>query len=77
MWLLDEPTESLDARTAREVLKQLDAHGKDRGWLLVTHLKREAQLADRLVVLREGQVIAHWRRGAPEFDAALQQLRPD
>ncbi len=77
LWLLDEPTESLDARTAREVLKQLDAHGKDRGWLLVTHLKREAQLADRLVVLREGQVIAHWRRGAPEFDAALQQLRPD
>ena len=77
LWLLDEPTESLDARTARDVLEQLDVHGKDRGWLLVTHLKREAQLADRLVVLREGQVVAQWRRGSPEFDAALQQLRID
>lgn len=77
LWLLDEPTEGLDAAAAAHVLNTLRAFGADRAWLLATHLRREAALADRLLVLRAGRIDAQWRRGSAGFDAALAELRPD
>ena len=76
-WLLDEPTEALDAATAADVLARLKRHASGRTVLLATHLRREAELADRLLVLREGRLVAEHRRGAPGFEAALQALRQE
>lgn len=77
LWLLDEPTDALDAATAAEVLRQLDMRGQGRAWLMATHLRREAALADRLVFLRQGCVQGQWRRGEAGFATALAALRPD
>lgn len=77
LWLLDEPTEALDPATAHDVLRRLRAHAEGRTLLIATHLRREAALADRLLCIAGGRIVADLRRGAPGFDAALNALRPD
>jgi len=77
LWLLDEPTEGLDGATAADVLGKLDARGTGRAWLLATHLRREAALADRLLLLRDGSIQVECVRGSPRYEAALARLRPD
>lgn len=77
LWLLDEPSEGLDARTAHDVLSGLRQQGAGRAWLLATHLRREAALADRLIVLQAGHIVAQCARGSREFDTLLAGLRPD
>jgi len=74
-WLLDEPTEALDGATAHDVLARLAHHAAGRTVLLATHLRREAELAERLLVLKKGCLVADLRRGTREFDAALGALR--
>lgn len=62
---LDEPAASLDAETRAAVHRDLERFARrgDRATLLVTHDRHEAfQLADRIVVLREGRVV---RSGRP------------
>ncbi|WP_137172243.1 thiol reductant ABC exporter subunit CydC [Massilia sp. HP4] len=76
-WLLDEPTEALDAATAADVLARLAQHASGRTVLLATHLRREAALAERLLVMRAGRLVADHRRGTRGFDAALDALRHD
>ena len=77
LWLLDEPTEALDAATAHDVLQRLAQHAGTRTLLIATHLRREAALADRLVCMAQGRVVADLRRGSAAFDTALRSLRPD
>jgi ATP-binding cassette subfamily C protein CydC len=77
LWLLDEPTEALDAAVAHDVLQRLAQHAGARTLLIATHLRREAALADRLVCMRQGRIVAELRRGSPAFEAALNALRPD
>jgi ATP-binding cassette subfamily C protein CydC len=77
LWLLDEPTEALDAATAHDVLHRLAQHAGSRALLIATHLRREAALADRLVCMRQSRIVADLRRGTEAFDAALRSLRPD
>lgn len=77
LWLLDEPTEALDATIAHDVLQRLAANAEGRTVLIATHLQREAALADRLVCLAHGRVVADLSRGSAAFDAALRDLRPD
>lgn len=74
-WLLDEPTEALDGATASDVLARLARHAAGRTLLLATHLRREAELADRLLVMNKGCIVADLRRGTREFDTALGTLR--
>jgi ATP-binding cassette subfamily C protein CydC len=76
-WLLDEPTEAVDTRTAHDVLRRLAARAEGRTLLIATHLRREATLANRLIRIDHGQLVADLRRGTPAFDAALRALRPD
>ena len=76
-WVLDEPTEALDTATARDVLVRLRAQAGSRSLLVATHLRREAELADRLVCLRDGRIVADLHRGTNAFEAALRALRPD
>ncbi|GAA5234116.1 ATP-binding cassette domain-containing protein [Verticiella sediminum] len=77
LWLLDEPTEGLDAATARDVLARLAEHAHGRTLLIATHLRREAQLADRLLILSDGRLLTDARRGEPAFERGLRDLRPD
>ena len=77
LWLLDEPTEALDASTAHDVLQRLRVQAAGRTLLIATHLRREAALADRLLCMADGRVVADLRRGAPGFGAALNALRND
>jgi ATP-binding cassette subfamily C protein CydC len=76
IWLIDEPTEALDTATAHDVLLRLRAQAAGRTLLIATHLRREAALADRLLVLRAGRIVADLRRGTTAFEAALSALRP-
>jgi ATP-binding cassette subfamily C protein CydC len=75
--LLDEPTDGLDARTAAEVLTTVKELPQTQTILVVTHLRREAALADRLLILEGGRITGDLRRGETEFRAALDRLRPD
>ena len=77
LWLLDEPTEALDPLTAHDVLQRLAIHADGKTLLIATHLRREAELADRLLCVREGRIVADLHRGEPAFEAALATLRPD
>lgn len=79
LWLVDEASEGLDAATARDVLSRLDsaARGTGRTLVIATHLRREAEAADRIVALDGGRIVAEARRGEPAFAALLAQLRPD
>lgn len=77
LWLLDEPTEGLDSRTGSEVMNRLDACSRGRSVVIATHIRREAMIADRIAILDRGRIVAIARRGEPEFDAALNRLRPD
>ncbi|MGK5021619.1 amino acid ABC transporter ATP-binding/permease protein [Janthinobacterium sp. LB2P10] len=77
LWLLDEATEALDAAVAIDVLQRLRARSDGRTLLIATHLRREAALADRLLSLRDGRIVADVRRGTPDFEAALARLRGD
>lgn len=77
LWLLDEPTEGLDAVTARAVLARLTAAADGRSLVIATHIRREAALADRIVALDDGRIVAMALRGTPEFEMLLNRLRPD
>jgi len=56
--LADEPTGNLDSKTGAEVLKLLRDGVDDSGWtvVMVTHDPRAAQVADRIVFLRDGHI---------------------
>lgn len=75
--LLDEPTDGLDARTAAEVLTTVKEMPQTQTILVVTHLRREAALADRLLIMEDGRITGDLRRGETAFRAALDRLRPD
>ncbi|KAB2704452.1 MULTISPECIES: thiol reductant ABC exporter subunit CydC [Hyphomicrobiales] len=77
LWLLDEPSEALDGETARDLLARLHACARGRTVLIATHIRREADLADRILVMRNGHMVADIARGTTEFNAELSQLRPD
>ncbi len=63
--VLDEPTAMLDPQGRREVLQAISRLNKEHHMtvVLITHHMPEAVLADRVVVMSEGKVIAD---GAPE-----------
>ncbi|RMX08874.1 ATP-binding cassette domain-containing protein [Corticibacter populi] len=77
-WLLDEPTEGIDAEVAHDVLQRLAAHIGTRTVLMATHLRREARLASRLIELAPGgRILADVRHGDAAYDDLLRRLRPD
>lgn len=63
--VLDEPTAMLDPVGRREVLRTIQALNRTSGVtvVLITHHMDEAALADRLVVMADGHVVAD---GAPK-----------
>jgi macrolide transport system ATP-binding/permease protein len=58
--LADEPTGNLDSHTAFEIMAIIRALNRVRGVtvVLVTHERELAELADRIITLRDGQIIS-------------------
>ncbi len=77
LWLLDEPTEGLDRETGRDVMHRIADRSRGRSLMIATHIRREAEIADRIIVLEKGRIVATARRGETEFDAVLARLRQD
>ena len=77
LWLLDEPTEGLDRETARDVIGRMLAQAQGRTLIVATHIRRDAEIADRLLIMDRGRVTDIRQRGEPGFKAALASLRPD
>lgn len=57
LWLLDEPTEGLDAETEQHILTLLHKHCQNKTLLLVTHRLHGLETFDRICVMEEGQIV--------------------
>ncbi|HBZ04822.1 MAG TPA: cysteine ABC transporter permease [Massilia sp.] len=57
------------------MLARLARHAQGRTVLVATHLRREAELAERLLVMAQGRIVADLRRGTPDYYKALSTLR--
>ncbi|MFF2322283.1 thiol reductant ABC exporter subunit CydC [Agrobacterium sp. NPDC058088] len=77
LWLLDEVTEGLDGETARDVLARLFAKAEGKTVVMITHNRREAEFADRIIVLKDGRQLDQCQSGTPEYGVVLETLRPD
>ncbi|MCX8998139.1 thiol reductant ABC exporter subunit CydC [Rhizobiaceae bacterium BDR2-2] len=73
--LLDEPTEALDAETARDILARLAAARAGRTILIATHTMRDAVFADRIVHLGCGRMINDFSRMDAGFASVAARLR--
>lgn len=57
--LADEPTGNLDSKTGQEVVDIFDAlHKKGKTLLIVTHDEEIAHCADRVIKIKDGQIIS-------------------
>ncbi|SON54769.1 ATP-binding/permease protein CydC [Hartmannibacter diazotrophicus] len=76
VFVLDEPTEGLDEESAAMVLAGLDHVTRGATVVLVTHLHREARLADAIWRLGpDGSLEASAARGEATFEALQKGLR--
>ncbi len=65
--LADEPTGNLDTKTAHEIMETLASLNRERGVtiVLVTHESDIAAYADRIVTMRDGDIVADERVRKP------------
>ena len=56
--ILDEPTSSMDTATEKKVLSNLKLWAKDKTVIMVTHRNSLLELADRVLVVDQGKIIA-------------------
>ncbi len=70
VYVLDEPTNAMDARTEQQFLQRLKPHLQNRTTLVITHKMSLLTLVDRLIVLDKGRVIADGPK-----DAVLETLK--
>jgi putative ABC transport system ATP-binding protein len=74
--LADEPTGSLDTRSGQEILDLLlDRHRHGQAVVLVTHERRLAEAADRIITLSDGRVVSDERTG-PAAALTVEAGRP-
>ena len=66
--LADEPTGNLDTRNSHEIMKTLQSLNRDRGVtiVVVTHETDIAEYADRVITMRDGQIISDIRKRKSE-----------
>jgi macrolide transport system ATP-binding/permease protein len=64
--LADEPTGNLDTKTSHEIMVTLQALNRERGVtiIVVTHEPDIATYADRVITMRDGQVVSDERKPA-------------
>ena len=75
LWLLDEPTEGLDSATAEDVLERLKARAGSRTLLIATHIRREARICERIIVLNQGALIESVGKETGRIDEILENMR--
>lgn len=73
--LLDEPTEALDAETARDIVARLAAARGSRTILIATHSAREVEISDRILVVDNGQLRGSFKCVEPTFAEVASRLR--
>ena len=73
--LADEPTGNLDTRTSHEIMETLQSLNREQGVtiVVVTHEADIAAYADRIVTMRDGQIVSDERQAKP---LARRQRRP-
>jgi macrolide transport system ATP-binding/permease protein len=76
--LADEPTGNLDTRTSHEIMETLVALNRERGVtiVLVTHEPDIAAYADRIVTMRDGEIVSDERvtkPAVPPKEAAIER----
>jgi ATP-binding cassette subfamily C protein CydC len=57
LWLLDEPTSSLDYVTEERVMKHLYTQAAEDTLLMICHRLTGLEEMDRIVVMEEGRVV--------------------
>jgi ATP-binding cassette subfamily C protein LapB len=59
VWLLDEPTASMDSQTERQVIEALYEHQRRSGatFVIVTHKPQVVALANRVIVIVSGKIV--------------------
>ncbi|PZU88287.1 MAG: thiol reductant ABC exporter subunit CydC [Shinella sp.] len=73
--LLDEPTEALDAETARDIVARLAAAREGRTILIATHSAREVEISDRILVIDNGQLRGNFKCMETAFTEVASGLR--
>lgn len=56
--ILDEPTSSMDTATEKTVLDRLRHWSGDKTMIMITHRNTLLDLADRVIVLDKGKILA-------------------
>jgi ribose transport system ATP-binding protein len=74
--ILDEPTSSLDAATAKQLLEFVRREiAKGRSVILISHLLGEIlQYSDRVVVMKDGKVVAERPAGGFDRDSLVDSM---
>ena len=70
IYLMDEPTSSMDSNTEMALVRQLDQATKGKTTVFVTHRGPLVNIADRIVVVEAGQIVIDGPR-----DAVLNKLK--
>jgi macrolide transport system ATP-binding/permease protein len=76
--LADEPTGNLDSTTAADILATLRAFNRERGVtvVLVTHERVLAELADRIITIRDGLIVSDLPTGQAAAGQSPRTLPP-
>jgi macrolide transport system ATP-binding/permease protein len=76
--LADEPTGNLDSQTSLEIMRTIRALNRERGVtvVLVTHEREMAELADRIVTIRDGEILSDHPTARAGSDAETRALPP-
>jgi putative ABC transport system ATP-binding protein len=74
--LADEPTGNIDTATGAEIMALLRNLNRDQGvtLLLVTHDPEAASFADRVIQLRDGQIVSPHKEAGGEGEATARAL---
>lgn len=57
LWLLDEPTSSVDALNEKEIYKHLYERAKDDTLILISHRLSDLEKMDQIIVMDDGSVV--------------------
>ncbi len=55
--ILDEPTAALDPHAEMEVFRQFESLTRDKTSIFISHRMSAARMADRIIVMKDGQVV--------------------
>jgi len=76
--LADEPTGNLDTRTSNEIMRTLTALNREQGVtiIVVTHEADIAAYADRVLTMRDGQIVSDERKRKADHEPVAGQVGP-